>query len=101
MTTRREFLQKLLVGGAASLVAQQALLANEPWLEPLGRSAVDAPWEVMMPTILKRIQPPRFPNKTFFLTKFGAKGDGKTDCTGAFREAIAACNKAGGGKIVV
>jgi polygalacturonase len=101
MTTRRDFLQKLLVGGAASLVAQRALLANELSLEALLRSQADGPWEIMMPQILSRIQPPKFSNKTFLVTKFGGKGDGKTDCTRAFRDAIVACNKAGGGKVVV
>jgi polygalacturonase len=35
------------------------------------------------------------------LTEFGAVGDGKTLNTDAFRQAIAACRKAGGGEVVV
>ena len=31
----------------------------------------------------------------------GAKGDGTTDCTAAFRAAIDACRAAGGGRVVV
>ncbi len=54
-----------------------------------------------VPVILKRIVPPTFPEKDFEITKFGAVGDGTTDCTKAFADAIAACNQAGGGRVVV
>jgi polygalacturonase len=54
-----------------------------------------------MPEILARIVPPKFPDRDFDVTKFGAKGDGATDCTRAFADAIAACNRAGGGRVVV
>jgi polygalacturonase len=63
-------------------------------------SAGDDPWAAL-PQILKRIQPPKFPNRDFEITRYGAKADGKTDCTDAFRDAIAAANKAGGGRVVV
>jgi len=35
------------------------------------------------------------------ISKYGAVGDGTRDCTDAFRDAIAACNKSGGGRVVV
>ena len=54
-----------------------------------------------MPQILARIKPPKFPKKDFNVTKYGAVADGKTDCTEAFRKAIEACSKAGGGRVVV
>ena len=54
-----------------------------------------------MPRILARIKPPTFPKKDFNVTKYGAVAGGKTDCTEAFRKAIEACNKAGGGRVVV
>jgi polygalacturonase len=54
-----------------------------------------------MADILARIKPPAFPKREFEITKFGAAGDNKTDNTGAFRKAIAACSQAGGGRIVV
>ena len=53
------------------------------------------------PKILARIVPPRFPARDFDITQFGAVGDGVTDCTPAFRAAIAACAQAGGGRVVV
>jgi polygalacturonase len=51
--------------------------------------------------ILKRIVAPTFPARDFPVTDFGAKGDGKTDCRESFANAIAACEKAGGGRVVV
>ena len=54
-----------------------------------------------VPGILARIVPPKFPAREFDVTKFGAVGDGVTDCTAAFAEAIAACSQAGGGRVVV
>lgn len=54
-----------------------------------------------LPGILRRIVPPRFPNREFDLTNYGAVADGKTLCTAAFRAAIAACNQAGGGRVLV
>jgi polygalacturonase len=49
-----------------------------------------------MPSILARIKPPRFPNRTFHL-----KTNPDTDCTAAFRSVIDQCSKAGGGKVIV
>ncbi len=78
-----------------------------------------------VPIILARIVPPTFPNgewvvtnsgfrtgrsgtmgtvfqsRDFVITNYGAVGDGATDCTKAFAAAIAACNEAGGGRVVV
>jgi polygalacturonase len=37
----------------------------------------------------------------FEVTRFGAVGDGRTSCTGAFQRAIDACGRAGGGIVLV
>ena len=47
------------------------------------------------------VRRPSFPARVFPVTRFGAVGDGSTDCTQAFAAAIAACNRAGGGHVVV
>ena len=64
MTTRREFIKELLIGGVVVAVA--------PRLIAFGAEA--NPWETTMPAILNRIRPPRFPNRTFYITRFGHAG---------------------------
>ncbi|MFT3830110.1 MAG: glycoside hydrolase family 88 protein [Opitutaceae bacterium] len=49
--------------------------------------------------ILARIKAPTFADRDFAITDFGAKPG--SDATAAIRDAIAACNKAGGGRVVV
>src|SRR5512145_1581646 len=94
MTSRRDFIRDALLGSVAIAVSPRLFVG-----QPLSTSA--SPWETVMPSILKHIKPPRFPKRTFNLNRFGAKGDGLTDCTAAFRRAIDECAKAGGGKVVV
>jgi polygalacturonase len=78
-TNRRIFL-------AAALASPSALVCGQ-----------DA-W-TQLPAILKHIQAPTFPDRTFDVTRYGAIGDGKTDCTEPFRRAITECSKAGGGRV--
>src|SRR4051812_46863955 len=54
-----------------------------------------------VPSILARIKPPRFPARDFPITNFGAHAGGDFDNTEAIRKAIEACNRAGGGRVVV
>lgn len=92
---------------SAVVVLALGLLARS--LAPAGTSdalaadaarAAERAW-ARVPGMLQRIVPPRFPDRQFLVTTFGAVGDGRTDCTKAFADAIAACHKAGGGKVIV
>jgi len=103
MNNRREFIKNfLIVGGAAvthsllSGASDAEVLAHALWSD----SATELAW-AQVPEILKRIKPPVFPRRDFAITRYGAAGDGQKDCTAAFAKAIAACNKAGGGRVVV
>jgi len=93
MTTRRDFIKQLITGGVSIAIAPR-LLSSRALFE-------DDPWQSVMPSILARIKPPLFPNRTFPITKYGAKSDGLTNCTAALQQAIATCSKAGGGRVVV
>ena len=79
---------------AACATALLALNASAPL------RAADTGWDAV-PAILARIKAPQFPAHDFPVTDFGAMGDGTTDCTAAIAKAIAACNAAGGGRVVV
>ena len=100
--SRREFVKTV------AAVAGAALLPHALGCQPLrGRSAPaririaeEHGWE-RVPSILARIKPPTISRREFPVTRYGAKADGATDCTDAFRRAIAACADSGGGRVVV
>ena len=52
-------------------------------------------------SIVANVVPPTFPDKTFNILDFGAKGDGTTFNQNAFDQAIAECTSNGGGKVIV
>ena len=54
-----------------------------------------------MADILARIKAPKFPNRDFDITKYGAKEGGTQIATDAILTAISACAAAGGGRVVV
>jgi polygalacturonase len=89
--TRRQFLALSVVGaGAAALRPGIDLLAQSHPPEDLWTTA-DA--------IVRRISAPTFPSRTFDISRYGATTS--ADSTGAFRAAIEACTRAGGGRVVV
>ena len=83
---------------AAALAA--AALATAPAGAQAPRPAAADPW-ARLPAILAGIRAPVFPDRDFPVTRYGAKPDGATDATAAFRAAIEACARAGGGRVVV
>ena len=54
-----------------------------------------------VPGILAVITPPRFPHRDFFVTEYGASGNGSDNNYLAFKNAIEACHSVGGGRVVV
>ncbi len=107
MSDRRRFVKTLFAGGAGALLTTRSLIGQSPLREfnlinvalSYDQPASD-PWS-QVPKILARIKPPVFPKHDFPVTDFGAVGDGIRDCTEAFQKAIAACNRAAGGRVVV
>lgn len=92
MQNRRQFI--------VSAAGAGALLLTGCSLRGTGATHGSDAWRGV-PGILARIQPPRFPDRDFEITRYGAVGDGSSDCTEAFRRAIEACSAAGGGRVVV
>ena len=64
------------------------------------KSKSEIGWE-QLPSILKKIKAPKFSNKEFLITQYGAVADQATNCKPAFDRAILDCSKVGGGKIIV
>ncbi|MEY2868995.1 MAG: hypothetical protein RIR01_1471, partial [Bacteroidota bacterium] len=58
------------------------------------------PWKVKQ-QIEKGVVVPVFANKSYSIVDYGAKSDGVINNSEAFKKAIAACSKNGGGKVVV
>jgi polygalacturonase len=85
--TRRTLFQR----AALLLPASRLLRAQSAGADP----------QQQQDAILSRIKAPSFPKRDFDIVKFGAKGDGKMDCSQAIRDAISACTKAGGGRVVI
>ena len=99
--SRRSFLRSTALGVGAGLVVRPSF-SEGGWIRLPGQGAT--PGRVDWSTadaIVARIRPPRFPNRDFDITKFGARPDGATDATEAIRRAIGACHDAGGGRVVV
>jgi polygalacturonase len=97
--TRRDFLSTSAMAGAGMLVMPGLLADGSAW-SPLSWQASHRGWGEV-DAILARIAPPVFPDRVFPVTKHGAVGDGVRDCTAAFKDAIAACAAAGGGRVLV
>ena len=58
-------------------------------------------WAHAEKVLREHIKEPSFPDSDRSIADFGAVGDGRTDCTEAFRNAVAVCSSSGGGRVVV
>jgi len=87
--TRRQFLEIAALGAGAAVgfgvTGRAQARSADLW------ATADA--------ILGRIVAPTFPSRTFDITRYGATTSG--DSTAAFRSAIDACARAGGGRVLV
>jgi len=88
-THRREF---LAVTAAAWLTTGRGALAAQ---------AQAAAWSDEFPQLLKRIKAPVFAKRDFDITTYGANQGAEADSSEAIAKAIDACNRAGGGRVVV
>jgi polygalacturonase len=79
---------KLFVIAVAGFVSGCLLYADQPEWKQVSQ-------------ILTCITEPSFPARDFVITDYGAVGDGTTDCAMAISKAVAACDEAGGGRIVI
>ncbi len=87
---KRNFLRSVAVGCLCLLTASVAATGGNYEMVK-----VDAPFP------MDPIKVFIYPQKDFPITNYGAKEGGKIDNTKAIAKAIAACNKAGGGRVVV
>lgn len=82
-----------------SLALAVALLAAGAGTAAGPAAGAGDPWE-RLPAIEARIRPPTFPARVCRVADHGCRPGGRTDCTAAFRKAIAACHRAGGGRVL-
>ena len=77
------------------------MIAGSGWrLTVPAAASADDPWQ-LADQIVRNTRRPRIPGRQADITAYGAVGDGATDCTQAFKAAIADLTRHGGGRVVV
>jgi polygalacturonase len=103
---RRTLLRLSALAGAGGLAlpllgSQAAAASPAGRLARADRGGGMAAADAAADRIVASVRRPVFPRRVFPVTRFGAAGDGTTDCSAAFRAAIAACHRVGGGHVLV
>ncbi|UCD51953.1 MAG: hypothetical protein JSW27_04805, partial [Phycisphaerales bacterium] len=83
----------LMAGGL--MIATGCSKVDEP-----GAAQATGAW-AQVADIVGEIPEPNIPDRVFDITAYGAVGDGQTNCYEAFAAAVAACEAAGGGRVLV
>jgi len=94
VSNRREFLRTL--GAGAALASPLGSMACRPAVQVGTAPASGTGWE-LVPGILSRIVAPKFRDRDFDITRYGARPDASFDNTDAIHRAIQGCSAAGGG----
>lgn len=89
-----KYLLRIWIGFAAGMACLVATSRAE------APAAPESGWNAL-PAILEQIVAPQFPDADFLITDFGAVSDNQSDCLPALNEAIEACARDGGGRVVV
>jgi polygalacturonase len=96
---RRSFLRSSLVLAGMPLAIAVSKGLSMPGFASQAQKSSHA-WQ-QLAKLLERIRPPVFPKREFDVTEFGAVGDNQRDSTAAFAQAVSACNRAGGGVVLI
>jgi polygalacturonase len=97
----REIDRRTLFRLSAIAAGAGALAATAGPASAAQKTETRDPDDLAADRIIASIRRARFPSRYFPVTDFGAVGDGITLNSNAFKNAIRACNRAGGGHVVV
>jgi len=98
--TRREAMEAGLLAMSVAALPRCACYGGTPPPPLPSRPPSVTPWPEAN-AILAATTVPTFAEAVFAVTDSGAVGDGSTDNTAAFTRTIAACHRAGGGRVLV
>jgi polygalacturonase len=98
MSNRRDFLRTL--GAGATLVSPIGAMACRSGVRANAGPVSETGWD-LVPGILSRIVAPRFAERDFDITRYGARPEASFDNTDAIRRAVDACAAGGGGRVLV
>lgn len=93
MTTLMNRMKNTFLIAAVFVVSSSCYSQNK-------KTSPNKPWDEMK-KIIKDIKKVSFSNKEYNVMQFGAQNDGVSDNTKAFKKAIEACSRNGGGKVII